>query len=50
MKTNIKIIIVTIIVLLGIVLYNQHEDRQRAEYAESHNCTWVIQGAHDVCR
>ena len=50
MKTNIKIIIAIIITILGIALYNNHKDQQRAEYAEANNCTWVIQGSHDICK
>lgn len=54
MKTNIKTKIKTILaILLGltlIVLYNQHKDNQRAEYARTHNCTWSVYGSHDICK
>lgn len=50
MKTNIKIIIAIVLVFIGIVVYNQHKDQQRAEYAQTHNCEWVVAGSHDVCK
>lgn len=50
MKTKIKITIAIIITILGIALYNNHQNQQRAEYAKTHNCTWVIQGSHDICK
>ena len=54
MKTNTKTKIKTILaILLGltlIVLYNQHKDNQRAEYARINNCTWSVYGSHDICK
>lgn len=54
MKTKIKnalIIIVGMALFLGIMaLYEHHKDLQRADYAQVHNCTWTIQGSHDICK
>lgn len=50
MKNKIKIIIAIIIAFLGIVAFEQHKDAQRAEYALSHDCTWVVAGSHDICK
>jgi hypothetical protein len=50
MKTNIKIIIAIILIFAGIVLFEQHKDAERAEYAQAHNCTWVVAGSHDICK
>lgn len=50
MKTKIKATIIILAVILGIVLYEQHKDAQRAEYAQTHNCTWTIYGSHDICK
>lgn len=54
MKTNIKNIIKTILaislLLTLVAVYNQHKDNQRAEYAQAHNCEWVVAGAHDICK
>lgn len=50
MKTKIEIIITILAIILGIVLLNQHQDKVRADYAQSHQCEWSAQAGHDVCR
>lgn len=49
-KTNIKIILTIILVIIAVFLYDKHKDQTRAEYAQNNDCTWVISGFHDVCR
>lgn len=54
MKTKIKNIIKTILAIILVLtliwLYSQHKNNQRAEYARNNNCTWVVAGAHDICK
>lgn len=50
MKNILKIIAAIIIMLGAIALYERHEDSERAEYAMAHDCTWTIQGSHDICK
>jgi len=50
MKNKIEIIIAVILVLLGVFLYNWHEDSSRERYARKNNCEWVVSGSHDICR
>lgn len=54
MKTKIKIKIkfaLTIIIGVGLLwAYSVHHDHQMDEYAKAHNCTWTIQGSHDICK
>lgn len=51
-KTNTKIkIVLGIIIGVGLLwAYGAHKDRQMDEYAEANNCTWTIQGSHDICK
>lgn len=49
-KTNTKIILTIILVIIAVFLYDKHKDQTRAEYAQNNDCTWAISGAHDVCR
>lgn len=49
-KITLKIIIVMIIVLGAMVIYENHKDRRRADYAKENNCVWTIQGSHDICK
>lgn len=51
-KTNTKIkIALAIIIGVGLLwAYGAHKDRQMDEYAEANNCTWTIQGSHDICK
>ena len=51
-KTNTKIKI-ALVIIIGIALlwaYSAHKDHQMDEYAKAHNCTWTIQGSHDICK
>ena len=50
MKTKTKIIFITILIFIVLVLFEQHKDQQRANYAQTNNCTWTIYGAHDICK
>lgn len=50
MKTKIKTILAIIVIVLGIFLYDQHKQATRVEYAQVNNCTWTIQGSHDICK
>lgn len=50
MKTKIKIIIITLLGLLSILGYSVYHDYKMDEYAKINNCTWVIQGSHDICK
>lgn len=50
MKTNTKIILTIILVIIAIFLYDKHKEQTRTEYAENHNCTWTIQGSHYICK
>lgn len=50
MKTKIKIIIIIIIAFAGLVAFEHHKNIQRAEYAQAHDCTWVVSGSHDLCK
>ena len=49
-KITLKIIIATIIVLGAMAIYENHKDQRRVDYAMQHNCTWTIQGSHDICK
>lgn len=49
-KNIIKIILAILLTLTLIFLYNHHDDAQREEYAQNHNCEWVVYGAHDICK
>ena len=49
-KTNIKIIIAIALVFGAVVMYENHKDQRRADYAAAHGCSWAIQGSHDVCK
>lgn len=50
MKTKIKTILTIVAVIALALLYNYHKDQTRADYAQTHNCTWGIQGSHDICK
>lgn len=50
MKTKIKTILTIVVAIALALLYNYHKDQIRAEYAHTHNCTWTIQGSHDICK
>ena len=50
MKTNTKIIITIILVILALFLYDKYKEQTRAEYAHTHNCTWTVYGSHDICK
>lgn len=50
MKTKIKTILTIILVIALALLYNCHKDQTRAEYAQNNDCTWAIQGSHDICK
>lgn len=50
MKTKIKTILTIIAVIALALLYNYHKDQTRAEYAQTHNCIWTIQGSHNICK
>lgn len=50
MKTKIKTILTIIAVIALALFYNYHKDQTRANYALVNNCTWTIQGSHDICR
>lgn len=45
-----KIILAVLAVLGLLALYNHSKDLKREAYAEQNNCTWVVQGAHDICK
>lgn len=49
-KTKIKTILAILLGLTLIVLYNQHKNNQRAEYARINNCTWTVYGSHYICK
>lgn len=49
-KTNTKIILTIILVIIAVFLYDKHKEQTRAEYAQVNNCAWTIQGAHDICK
>lgn len=49
-KTNTKIILIIILVIVAVFLYDKHKEQTRAEYAQTHNCTWAIQDSHDICK
>lgn len=54
MNNNIKdkiIAIITIIIVFAIFFIALViKDKHRYEYAERNDCTWIIQGAHDICK
>lgn len=49
-KTNTKIILTIILVIIAVFLYDTHKDQTRAEYAQNNDCAWVISGSHDICK
>lgn len=49
-KTAIKIILATVLVIALMAIYENHKDQRRADYAAANNCTWVVQGSHDICK
>lgn len=49
-KTNTKIIFTIIIIIVAVLFLSWRSDRKMDEYAEAHNCTWTIQGSHDICK
>lgn len=49
-KTKTKTILIIIVVLIGIFLYDQHKQSVRVNYAQANDCTWTIQGSHDICK
>lgn len=49
-KTTLKIILATALVLLVMAIYENHKNQRRADYAAANNCTWIVQGSHDVCK
>lgn len=49
-KTNTKIILTIILIIVAIFLYDKHKEQTRVEYAQTNNCTWTIQGSHDICK
>lgn len=49
-KTTLKIILATALVLLAMAVYENHKDQRRADYAKQNNCTWSVMGAHDICK
>ena len=48
MKT--KTILIIILVIVAVFIYDKHKEQTRLEYAQNNNCTWVIQGSHDICK
>ena len=50
MKTKLQIIIALALIIAGILAYNAHKDNARAQYAQAHNCTWIVAGSHDICK
>jgi len=49
-KTTIKIILATSLVIALMVIYENHKDQRRADYAKANNCSWSVAGAHDICK
>lgn len=49
-KTNTKTILIIILIILGALLYDKYQDLNRENYALNNNCTWSIQGSHDICK
>lgn len=49
-KTAIKIILATALVIGAMAIYENHKEQRRADYAKDNNCTWTIQGSHDICK
>ena len=49
-KTTIKIILATVLVIGAMAIYENHKDQRRADYATANSCTWTIQGSHDICK
>lgn len=50
MKTNTKIILTIILVIVAVFLYDKHKEAVRVDYAQTHNCEWVVYGSHDICK
>lgn len=50
MQDKTKAILLIILVGIMILLYNIYKNATRSEYAQSHNCTWTIQGGNDICK
>lgn len=50
MKTKTQIILTILAIILGIILLNQHDNMERANYAQINGCEWSVYGGHDVCR
>lgn len=46
----IAIIGVILAIFATITMYNNYKDKQMDEYARENHCTWVINGAHDICK
>lgn len=49
-KTTIKIILATALVIGAMAIYEKHKDQRRADYAAANSCSWTIQGSHDICK
>lgn len=49
-KTTIKIILATALVVGAMAIYENHKDQRRADYAAANGCNWTIQGSHDICK
>ena len=49
-KTTIKIILATALVIALMAIYENHKDQRRADYAAANGCSWTIQGSHDICK
>lgn len=49
-KTKIKFTIVIILGILSLWAYSAYKSYQMDEYAKANNCTWTIQGSHDICK
>lgn len=49
-KTTIKIILATALVLIAMAIYENHKDQRRADYSADNSCTWTVQGSHDICK
>lgn len=54
MNNNIKdkiIAIITIIIVFAIFFIALAiKENHQNQYAEEHNCTWTVQGSHDICK
>lgn len=49
-KTNTKTILAILLIVLTLITWGIHTDKQHEDFARANGCEWVVVGSHEVCR